>query len=80
MGHTEYMMKYRNTANGYKRTTIHNWKQQGLIGDYDTIFDRFMNTTHCDLCNHLLTKEKKGGRQKQMEHNHITGEFRNIVW
>ena len=39
MGHTEYMRKYRSTDIGYKTSVIHNWKHQGLIGDYDYIFN-----------------------------------------
>ena len=75
-----YMKKKRSTETGYKQEIIYKWQRvYGLIGDYDAIFERFMSTTHCDLCNILLTKERKGGRQKQMEHNHLTGEFRNIV-
>lgn len=75
-----YMRDYRNTQEGYKKSQISKWKcDYGLIGDYDAIYERYKNTTHCDLCNVLLTKECKGGTRKQMEHNHSTGEFRNIV-
>jgi|TARA_R110000782_G_C14711146_1_gene403159 hypothetical protein len=75
-----YMRKYRSTEKGYKKSIISKWQHTyGLIGDYDAIFERYMTTTHCDLCNILLTKERIGGRNKQMEHNHSTGEFRNIV-
>ena len=75
-----YMREYRKTEIGYKKSMITKWKSSSnLIGDYDKIFERFMSTTHCDLCNTLLTKERKGGRVKQMEHNHSNGEFRNIV-
>jgi len=55
-----------------KTATISKWKHRGLIGDYEKIYNRYINTTYCDLCNILLNK-------KCMEHNHNTGEFRNIV-
>mgnify|MGYP003675043350 FL=1 len=74
-----YMREYRKTEEGYKLCIISKWKSYNLIGDYDAIFERYMTTKNCDLCNALLTKERKGGRQKQMEHNHFNGEFRNIV-
>jgi len=76
---TEYMRKYRATPEGYKISTISSWKYLGLKGNYEYIFHRYMATTHCDLCQSLLTKERKGGRQKHMEHDHKTGEFRNVV-
>ncbi len=77
MEHTQYMREYRKTPKGYKITTIVNWKQQGLVGDYNSIFERYINTEYCDLCKVLL--EGKGGNRKCMEHDHKTGEFRNIV-
>ena len=53
------------------------WKYQGLIGDYEEIYERYINTTNCELCNAIL--EGKGGNKKCMEHNHQNGQFRNIV-
>ena len=76
MNHTEYMRRYRNTKNGKKRCVITDWKFQGLIGDYDSIYERYINTTHCDKCNILL--EGKGGNKKCMDHDHKTGEFRMV--
>ncbi len=79
MATTEYMRKYRATPEGKKKSVISDWKFHGLIGDFEAIYQRYITTTHCELCGHLLTKEKKGGRQKHMDHNHETGEFRNVV-
>jgi len=64
--------RYRQSANGKKAKTIGNWKHRGLIGDYEAIYNRYINTNNCDLCNIQLNK-------RYMEHNHTTGEFRNIV-
>ena len=74
-----HMRNIRKTEEGYKLSIISKWKYHKLIGDYDAIYERYKNTTNCDLCKALLTKYRKGGRQKQMEHNHFNGEFRNIV-
>ena len=76
---TEYMRSYRATPNGKKRTVIADWKFHGLIGDYDSIYDRYINTTHCDKCKVLLTSEKIGGNQKHMDHCHQTGHFRFVL-
>ena len=64
-------------ARDRKPQRIRNWKKYGLIGDYETIYDRYVNTTNCDLCNVFL--EGRGRNRKCMEHNHANGQFRNIV-
>ena len=74
----EYKRKFRNTPGGYKKSVISKWKYHGLKGDYNLIFDKYMNTTHCQKCNVEFTKEKKGGRQKNMDHDHLTGKFRMV--
>ena len=78
MNHTEYMREYRKTPEGYKAMTFANWKKGGLIGDYNSIFERYINTSNCDLCNVLLERGC-GGNKKCMDHCHRTGNFRNVV-
>jgi len=74
-----YMKKYRQTENGIKTGRFCNWRKAGLVGskeEYNIIYERYVNTTNCELCDVLL-----GGRAAQrkcMEHSHITGKFRNI--
>ena len=41
-----------------KPQKIYRWKEQGLIGDYEKIYQRYLNTTHCDLCNVELSNKK----------------------
>jgi hypothetical protein len=73
------MRNYRSTSKGKKRSILSNWRFAGLVGDYDLIYDRYIKAKNCEFCGCLMTKEKEGGRQKCMEHNHRTGEFRGIV-
>jgi len=75
----EYQREYYETPQYKKSNTICNWKTKGLIGDYEAIYDRYINTNNCDLCNILLCEGRKGGNKKCMEHDHNTGEFRNVV-
>jgi len=75
----EWGKQYKHTPKGKKSRTIARWKYRGLIGDYESIYDRYINTTHCDLCNIELCKGFKGGNKKCMDHDHNTGLFRNIV-
>jgi hypothetical protein len=62
------------------KLTISDWKRSGLIADdYQAIYNLRQATTHCDLCKVLLTTNGKGSTQRCMDHNHLTGAFRNIV-
>jgi hypothetical protein len=63
-----------------KSDTIYNWKKRGLIGNYDEIYDKYISTTHCELCNVILTDGKPiRSNTKEMNHNHLTGYFINII-
>ena len=75
----EYMRAYNQTPTGHRIAMKQNWNKWGLKGDLDAIYDRYIATTNCDRCNHLLTKGKKGGREKQMDHDHRTLEFRAVL-
>ena len=74
--------KYYESDKGIKNRRIKNWKTSGLIDidndNYEKIYQRYMDTTNCDLCNVLLT-EHKNGNAKEMEHDHTTQLFRNVV-
>jgi len=62
----------------HKCYTLYTWKKRGLIATYDeiqSIYYMYIYTTHCELCN----KEFEKSNDRQMEHKHETGEFRNIV-
>ena len=73
--------KYSLTEKGKKNRKINRWKDHGLIGNYNEIYERYLNTENCDNCNVKLTINKKYNTKttKCMDHNHITGEFRNIL-
>ena len=66
-----------------KARKINEWKRRGLIvEDYDLIYDKWLNTTNCQLCDCDLQEGASGGNQANtrcMDHCHTTGEFRNIV-
>ena len=65
--------------NNPKIFTINNWRCRGLIGDLDAIYERYINTTHCDECHIELCSGMKGSNKKTMDHCHVSGEFRNIL-
>jgi hypothetical protein len=71
----EYNKQFRLTPVGIKTRSISSWKSQGLIGDYDSIYEIFLTTTVCDCCKESFPTQQ----QKHMDHNHETGAFRNIL-
>jgi len=60
----------------HKAITKYTWKKRGLLMDnFEEIYNKYIYATHCELCNKQFTKTI----DRQMEHCHETGEFRNIV-
>jgi len=78
--HKEEIKSYNQSENRIKLHRISNWKKWGVKGDLEVIYQRYINTTHCDLCNIELTIDKKTSpTSKSMDHCHETLVFRNIV-
>ena len=75
----EARRKYRE-GNGKKVRKINDWKQSGVIhDDYDELYDKYINSTECELCNIPITEGKGIIGKKHLDHDHETGEFRNIL-
>ena len=65
-------------AKYHKTYTKSSWKKNGLIvseEDFESLYYMYIYATQCELCD----KEFPNTRDRQMEHNHSNGEFRNIV-
>jgi hypothetical protein len=67
-----------------KSCSISQWRQRGLIEsdiyNYDTLYDFYMITTHCELCDiELSTEKKRSSTTKCMDHDHKTGLFRKVL-
>tara|TARA_R110002110_G_C13039899_1_gene679734 strand:- start:116 stop:523 length:408 start_codon:yes stop_codon:yes gene_type:complete len=63
-----------------KYDAIRRWKGRGVIcDDWDTLYERYLNTELCELCNCELTTGKRNKTTKCLDHCHETGEFRNIL-
>ena len=78
------LWRINNREKYQKNSRIYKWKQRGLLlrddETYDIIYEKFINTTHCELCNVELSKEKKRSKTtKCMDHCHETGFIRNIL-
>jgi len=67
--------EYRKTTEGHKNYNINNWKAKGVIGDYDQLYEYYMNCDKCEVCNKEFTEKIK----KCLDHDHNTGDFRFIL-
>ena len=55
-------------------------KQMGIISnDYEALYEKWKNTTHCEECNVELVGGNLGRNRKCIDHDHSTGLFRNII-
>jgi len=63
----------------HKASKKFGWKEKGMIfvddAHFEYIYNEYIRATNCDLCNKLFTKS----RDRQLDHDHKTGEIRNIV-
>ncbi len=56
------------------------WKKYGIISNnYDDIYDLYMKTENCQMCEVKLTTGKRCGTSKVLDHDHETGLFRNVL-
>ena len=83
-----HIKQYRTSDSWIKSNRISNWKHSGMIeGEwngipytYDDIYELYLSTDNCDFCHRQLTYDKKtSSTTKQMDHDHETGLFRNII-
>ena len=82
----EQQMQYNRTPGRKKIMRIQNWKKSGikLPDDYPdwSLFyeEEYMKATHCEECFVELTEDKKNtSTTRCLDHDHTTGEFRNIL-
>ena len=71
---------YATTETGKKVHKINMWKFLGVIcDDYNELYDKYINATECELCKTPITEGKGLIGKKCLDHDHKTGEFRNIL-
>ena len=82
----EQRRQYNQTPKRIKNNRILNWKKSGVklpdnYPDWSLFYDEeYVKTTHCEECLVELTEAKRTTpTTKVLDHNHQTGEFRNIL-
>ena len=58
-----------------KTLRINNWKQRGVVGDYNELYEEYLVSTNCACCNKVYNDR----RDKCLDHNHETGCFRAFL-
>jgi len=66
------------SRNWYKnnpdKSRMNKWKRRGVKGDLQAIHDRWEQATNCEVCGVSFE-----GVKKCMDHDHTSGEFRQIL-
>tara|TARA_R110000751_G_scaffold149426_1_gene254397 strand:+ start:48 stop:410 length:363 start_codon:yes stop_codon:yes gene_type:complete len=76
----EQQKQYYKTENGKKSDRICRWKRFGVISDdFNELYEKYINTNNCDNCDIELIHGMYGSNKKCLDHDHGTGQFRNIL-
>ena len=71
----EKRREYRQTPACKKSWKMNNWRRRGVINVTDEMYNHYVATTHCECC----SKEFSSSRDRQLDHDHETGEYRQIL-
>ena len=76
----EKLKEKRQTEEYQKRKRIRRWKGFGVIcDDWDTIYEKWKSCKNCEECGCEIFEKQSGMDRKCLDHDHKTGEFRNIL-
>ena len=77
----DYRKVYNQSPAGKKSSRITNWKNIGVIhDDFNELYEKYINTEFCEECNCKLTVDRQNtSTTRCLDHDHTTGEFRNVL-
>ena len=75
-----YNKVYRQTPEGKKSNKISHWKRQGIISDdWDSLYEKFINTKNCENCNVDLTVGRYStSTTRCLDHDHSILDRENV--
>jgi hypothetical protein len=72
----EKIKEYNQSPQGKKSLKMNDWKRRGMDDDNQFIFDHYyLHETHCWVCKHEFCNKN----WKCCDHDHTTGEFRQVL-
>ena len=71
----EYKKAYYQTPEGKKSRIMACWRSHGVNNVNDEMYDKYINTHCCDVCKN----EFKNSMDKHLDHDHETGDFRQVL-
>lgn len=76
----EYQNNYYKCPKNVKQKLINTWKRNGIKSDdYGALYDKYISTDNCELCDCELSKGRGLKGKRHLDHDHETGEFRNVL-
>tara|TARA_R110000744_G_scaffold155598_1_gene270981 strand:- start:64 stop:396 length:333 start_codon:yes stop_codon:yes gene_type:complete len=72
---SEQKKEYYQTPAGKKAETMSKWRRRGVINVTDEMYNHYIATTHCECC----SKEFSSSRDRCLDHDHVTGAYRQIL-
>ena len=73
------LKEYKHSEQGIKSNRISHWKYMGMKGDFDEIYDIYISTDFCNVCEIELVEGNYGNNKKCLDHDHKTGEIRGVL-
>ena len=77
---SEKKKAYHKSPAGRKSHRLDTWRSRGVVSDdWDALYEKYLTTTHCELCQVELTTGKRCKTMKFLDHCHASGAFRNVA-
>jgi len=75
-----YNKMYKKTPAGIKAGRKGSWKHHGIIiKNFDEFYEKFLSTSHCEICQKELTVDKKMTHStKCVDHDHNINDRENV--
>ena len=71
----EMKQNYDKTPAGKKVVMMAKWRSRGVKNVTDEMYNNYIATTYCECC----LKEFSSSRDRHLDHDHETGEFRWVI-
>ncbi len=78
--HPDYNKDYAKTEKGKKANRINTWKRYGVKHDnFDELYEHYISCENCEECGIRLIEGNLGANKRNLDHDHKTGLFRNVL-